>query len=356
MKKNRFAFILTLILIVVAVLLIWNKNYTSTIILKDADFAVQDTASITKIFIANLDTNQVLLERGTNGWTVNKINRAQQQKIDGMLNTMLKLRVRAPVSVASHDNVVSRMAGIAIKVEVYQIVPMINLFDRIKLFPREKRTKVYYVGDVTKDNMGTFMLKEGAKNAYIMYITGFKGFVMSRYSSLEDDWRDHQIFHAKLGEIKSVKVEFNEDPLQSYNVEKVDNNNFRISRLSDGNILTEYDTLRLLNFLTSFSDIRFEALLNNKMSQIKKDSIIQSPFLHRITLVDLHGETTEITTFLKKKYAEHLDIEERLIPVDLDRMYALVNEDRDFVLIQYFVFDKVLRPASYFVPGSTYVN
>jgi len=351
MKKNRLPLLLLSLLLLITALLFWNKQYTSTQQQKDADFAVIDTAAVTKIFIADLDTTQVLLERSSSGWIVDGEHRASQAKIDVMLNTMLKLRVRAPVSKASHDNVVSRMAGIAVKVEVYEIVPRINLFDRVKLFPREKLSKVYYVGDVPKDNLGTFMLKEGAKTAYIMYLTGFKGFVMSRYTPNPEDWRDHTIFSTRLNDIESVKVEFNEEPWQSYRIDRINRLQYRLTRLADQHVYAAYDTLRLLNFLTSFSDLRFEAFLTD-MPSPKKDSVIESPFLHRITLVDNQGDTTAITTFTKKKFAEHLDIPEMLIPVDLDRMYALVNNNRDFVLVQYFVFDKVLRPALYFEPGA----
>ncbi len=352
MKKNRLAIYLTLLLVFVAIVLIISNMGSSTVDRKDADFAVLDTASVTRIFIADLDTNDVLLERGPNGWKLNKEYRASQWKVDELLNTMLKLRVRGPVSQASHNNVVSRMAGTALKVEVYQIRPLINIFNKIKLFPREVKTKTYYVGDNPRDNIGTFMLKEGAKTAYIMYITGFKGFVMSRYSAYVDDWRDHTVFNTRLNEIKSVELVFNEEPWQSFRLERTEGLNFRLTRLADQKVLPAYDTLRLLNFLTSFADLRFEAVLNNTMPRQKIDSVLNSPFLHRLTLVDMKGDTTQMTTFNKKKYAEHLDIEEKLIPMDLDRSYALVNRNRDFVLIQYFVFDKVLRPLLYFEPGA----
>ena len=36
-----------------------------------------------------------------------------------------------------------------------------------------------------------------------------------------------------------------------------------------------------------------------------------------------------------------------LEPFDLDRAYALVNNGQDFVLIQYFVFDRIMRPLQY---------
>jgi hypothetical protein len=38
--------------------------------------------------------------------------------------------------------------------------------------------------------------------------------------------------------------------------------------------------------------------------------------------------------------------------VDRDRMYALVDDGKDFVLIQNYVFDKVLRDVRYYEAGN----
>ena len=230
MKNNRIALIITLFLVVVAVFFVWNKNATSTLH-NDADFAVSDTASVTKIFIADMNANEVLLERDSDGWILNKDYKAQQRKVSDLLYTMMKLRVRTPVAQASQDNVIKRMAGMAVKVEVYQVLPRINLFDRIKLFPREIRSVVYYVGDTPKDNLGTFMLKEGAEKAYIMQITGFKGFLSSRYSPLPEEWRDHKVFNTNLNEIQSVKVEFNAEPEKSYEITRIGKHQYKFENL-----------------------------------------------------------------------------------------------------------------------------
>ncbi len=349
MKKNRLAIILTTSLVFITALLVIFSGTNSTFKGKDADFAVSDTSNISKIFIANLDSSQILLERGADGWTLNKSYRAQQRNVEMLLTTINKIRVQGPVSKAGQDNVIRRMSAIGVKVEIYQIVPRISLFGRLNWFPHEKRTKVYFVGDITKDNMGTYMLMEGAEKAFITYIPGFRGFVSSRYSPNEDDWRDHSVFRKRLGEIKSIEVEYNQEPEKSYRLDCIEKNNYRITHLIDNQILSSFDTLKVLNFLTSFSDIRFEALLTNNMPAIKRDSIIASPFLHKITLIDKNNVATVVKTFKKKKFADHLDIAEKLVPVDLDRMYALVNNDKDFVLVQYFTFDKVIRPVNYFV-------
>ncbi len=351
MKKNRIALIIILILGVLAMFLVW-KNQSSTT-LDDAanDFVVADTATVTKIFLANLDTNQVLLERTGNSWKLNKKYKAQQQKVDQILATMLRLRVRNPVSVASHNNVITRMSSIGVKVEVYQMVYRIDLFGLIKLFPHEKRTKVYYVGDVTKDNLGTYMLSEGSDRAYVMYLPGFRGFVMARYTPVEDDWRDHTVFRATLSEIQSVKVEFNEEPYMGFLLETTAKNSYKLTRVADNYPVHTYDTLRVLNLLTSFNDVRFEALLSNTLPPARIDSIIHSPFLHRITLVTVDGDTNVVTTFRKKLQLDYRLENTVEADWDNDRMYGLINNNRDFVLLQYYTFDKLLYPVIYYEKG-----
>jgi hypothetical protein len=351
MNKKNILVLLLIFLAVLAVLLVWNNRYLSTLEGEAADFSVSDTASVTKIFLADLDTNAVLLERTSEGWLLNGKYKAHQRKVDQILTTMYRLRVRNPVSLASHDNVVSRMASIGIKVEVYQNAPLINLFDRVKLFTREKRTKVYYVGDVTKDNLGTYMLREGADQAFVTYLPGFRGFVMTRYTPLEDDWRDHMIFNEKLADIKSVSLEFNEEPYMSFRLENTGKHSYKLIRTADDFVVKEYDTLRVLNFLTKFDDVRFEALLTNTLPRKRQDSIINSPFLHRFTLVSHQGDTQQLTTYRKLLQVDHLGIPMEEAEVDNDRMYGLLNNGKDLVLLQYFTFDDLLKPVIYYELG-----
>ena len=67
-----------------------------------------------------------------------------------------------------------------------------------------------------------------------------------------------------------------------------------------------------------------------------------------ITVVDKAGDTTQVKTFLKPNDKGAIDMEGNIMTSDVDRLFALVNNGRDFVLIQYFVFDKVFRPLEFF--------
>ena len=350
MKKNTPVIILTIVLIAIAAILIWNNRYLTTIRGDAADFVVWDTASVTKIYLADRLDHESLLERDADGWSLNNDYRAHNQKVDQLLYTLYRIHIKMPVSVASHDNIIKQMAVNSTKVEIYQNVPRINLFNKIKLFFHEKRTKVFYVGDATQDSSGTFMLKEGADQAYIVYIPGFRGYISTRFSANADDWRDHTIFHVALADIQSLSVEFNSDPMLGFRVDNTGKHQYVMTRLAD-NANVPFDTLKVINLLSAFNDIRFEALMNNLMTEQRIDSILHSPYLHKISLTSKDGKTKEITTYLKKLQLIH-GISEEETDIDHDHLYASINNGKDFVLIQYYIFDKVLKDINYYRAGN----
>lgn len=349
MKKNRLAIIITSILIVIAVVLLCNNRYLTTLRGEAYDFTVRDTASVTRLFFADKSGNQVLLRRTDDGWKVNDKYDAQPVMINNILYTLDKLRIKMPVSLASHDNVITRMAGTNTKVEVYQIVPRINLFNKIKLFPHEKLTKVFYIGDVTQDNSGTYVLKEGADKAYIVHLHGFRGFISSRFSANPEDWRDHVIFSNDINEIASVKLEFNNEPEKGFIINEKGRYTYEMKNLSDGSHI-DFDTIRVLNFLTSFNNVRFESFLSDIATE-RRDSIINSPYLEKLTVTTKDGEVNSIKTYNMKINADAFGLTENDWDDDPDHKYAYIENNDELVMIQDFAFGKLLRPSEYYTKG-----
>jgi len=349
MKKINIIIFVIVLLAVIGVLLVTSKSYT-TLENEDSSFAVEDTAAITKIFIADKNDNQVLLTRKGNGWILNKKYQVNQGNMKILLGTLKRLKVKAPVSIAKHDNVIRRMAATGRKVEIYQMAYRVDLFNRIKLFRYEKLVKVFYVGGATQNNLGTNMLMEGAERPYVVFLPSLRGYLTTRFSPMPDDWKSHVVFNNKLSDIKSVKLEFGRDPESSFIVDIVDGlGNYKLTQSITGKQVENYDTLKLLNFLTSFSDLRYETRLNNIKPKATIDSIIHSPKLYQLTLVDQEMDTTIVKMYEKKEAEpEEVDLDIALIPIDHDRFYGLINRGEDFVLMQYFVFDNVLKPLSYY--------
>lgn len=348
--KNKNPIIIVIILAIVAIWFLM-QNDSSTLNEGESVFAIIDTAAVTKIFIADKKTNSVVLDRTSDGWLLDNKFNTNTQVVDFLLGTMARVQVKAPVPKIGRDNVIKRLASIGIKVEVYQKAYRVNIFDKYKFFPYEKLAKVYFVGDVTPDNLGTYMLIEGAEHPYITHIPGFRGFLTPRYSPKADDWKSHQVFHHTLSDISSVSLEFHDRPEESFRVDVSNSDgSYDLIKLIDNSTVSRYDTLRLLNFLTSFNDLRYESRLNNLLSPLRIDSIVQSPPLFEITLIDNENETTYVKAFIKRALPEEIKEEAyfKLIPDDRDRFHALINDGDDFVLMQYYVFDKVIYPLSYF--------
>lgn len=349
MKKNKIALILVLLLAMVAIAVLVTYRY-STLDQRESDFAVQDTTTITRIFMADKQLNKVELLKTDNGWLLNGKFPVSSEMMQMLLGTIQSLKVKAPVSLASRNNVITRMAAIGIKVEIYQDDYRINLFDKIKLFRHEKLAKVYYVGDATQNNLGTYMLMQDASQPYIVFIPGFRGFLYTRFSTQADDWKSHVMFDDRLIDIEKVELKFIEQPEESFVVKVVDSKgNYNITRLVDGSKVESYDTLKMLNFLTSFRDLRYEGRLNNILPPMKIDSIIHTPGLVELTLINKIKDTTYVKFFKKNEVPAYVRNQPGvLVTMDLDRAYALINGGDDFVLVQYYTFDKVLYPLSYY--------
>ncbi len=349
MKKNRSLIILLIIIVPVAIWFL-RQNNESTLNADESDFSIADTSLVTKIFIADKKDRSVLLERTDKGWVLDNKFLANAHAVELFLGTISKIEIKAPVPLAARDNIVKRMAGIAIKTEIYEKAWRINFGDNFKFFPYEKLAKVYYVGDVTQNNLGTYMLMEGAPEPFIAYIPGFRGFLTPYYSPKTDDWRSHRVYKNDLTEIKQVSLTFPDMPEENLRVDVAVDGSYSLSGGVDNSAITNYDTLKILNLLTSFNDLRYESRLNNELPAIMIDSIVNSTPMFNLDLIDDNDDTIEVVGFKKNYLSEEVRDEAywKLIPLDSDRFYGLINDGEDFVLLQYYTFDKVTYPLSHY--------
>ena len=347
MKRNRTYILIAITLAVIAIILVLT-NSKSTFKRSLSDFAVDDTATITKIFISDKNNNTLLLTRvDSSKWTVNEKYPANKVNVDILLKTVLNIQVREPVAKKAYNAIIRDMAVSAYKVEIYQRAFRIRLFGLVKWFPHEKLTKVYYVGGATPSNMGTYMLMENSSEPYTTYLPGLRGYITPRFTPIEKYWRDYTIFKKNIGEIAKVRVEFPANPEYSYEVQNDRNRSVRIISLIDNKEIKGFDTLRLFNFLTSFRNVNFEAILND-MDKHRKDSILASTPFHIISVTDTNGVTTTIRTYHKDTFAGAVDMDGKPVTYDYDRMYAVVNNGQDFVIVQFYIFDRIIRKKSFF--------
>ena len=122
-----------------------------------------------------------------------------------------------------------------------------------------------------------------------------------------------------------------------------------MKRLNNGSNVN-IDTVRVLNLLTSFGDVRFEAFLSD-ITQERRDSIINSPYQERLTLTTKDGRQNVIRTYTMRINASAFGFEENDWDDDPDHKYAYIENNDELVMIQDFAFGKILKPAEYYEKG-----
>jgi hypothetical protein len=344
MNRNVIALIIALLLGGLTFWLISKKDRT-TVSRELRDFAVSDTASITKIFLADKTGKSVTLTREKDQWRVNGQYTARPDAVKTLLVTIHDVSVRQPVGLKARENIIKQLAAGSTKCEIYA---------------GDKLIKQYYVGGETMDMMGTYMLLSDVSDPddivnstepFETEIKGFNGYLTTRYFTNAQEWRDRTVFKYYVPDIRSIRVEHKGEPQNSFIVtQAAGSKTFGLQTLTGQPL--PFDTLAVKQFISYFGHISFENF-DSALPKAKKDSTLASGPAHRIIVTDASNKKTEIQMFLKRNDGEAPDDPTAALPpfYDPDRMYALVNNGQDFVTVQYYVFGKLLQTPEYFVRG-----
>lgn len=354
-KRNIILLICAVVLAIGCVLLVLWKT---KVIFNKSDiqvdmFAVKDTATVTRVFLADMHENTVLLTKTAEGWRLSDTVPVIAGKVESLLSTMQNIRVQQPASKNSIENINRMMAAGAIKVEVYENAPLFTLFKK-GFFVKERRTLTYYMGPATQSNTSNYAILEGREDMpCIVYLPGFRGFVTPRYSPFTEDWVSHKLFDTKLTRIQEVTVTDYEHPEQSFRIEKAGARFFHLYN-SQNQMITQYDTNKVINYLSDFRNRNYESLVT-EIEPDKRDSIIRNSLFKTIRLTDVNGKTDELSFYhmdseldYYDEQGNHMDDIEFLY--NRDRCYAVLNGNkRQLYRVQFYHFDRLLQPFSYFV-------
>ena len=96
-----------------------DENKKSTIVNNFTNFAVNDTASISKIFIADKSGATITLDRMGGNWIVNNKYDVPKIRIATILNAIRQLEFQRYVPKDAFETVVKNLATTGVKVEIY---------------------------------------------------------------------------------------------------------------------------------------------------------------------------------------------------------------------------------------------
>ena len=317
--------IITIVLLVFAIaLLVWQQQ-KNTLESVNSDFTIKKIDEIEQIYFADRYGNEVQLNKLDEQWLVNGMYNIRNEALETLFSTLEKMKIKHPVSENMHNSVIKTLATEGVKVELYT--------------QNKELYKTFYVGGETSDFLGTYMMIEGAKKAYVLHIPGFNGFLSPRFNIdgrriSRDLWRNRKIFEES--KIDSIKLNYNESPSKNFTLDAM---NCRIHY--GNNQKQQIDSVSCADYITKIHEINCEGFANDLY---KRDSLIASPAFHTITVYYNNGTADTIDTYHKKpKRKEYQDTEGNPLKYDVDRLYAYDGED--LLLIQYYTFNDILQPV-----------
>jgi hypothetical protein len=181
----------------------------------DFEFAVKDTASIYKIFLADRKGGKVTLTReNASTWKLNGTYKARKDAIDNLLGTIARVELMYRLPRNAVGNVVKEIASEGRKIEIYD--------------KNNRQLKAYYIGGADADGYGTNMMLDGSNEPYVTHIPSFVGNLRVRYFTDFLDWRDRYTFPDITPEdIQSVSVDYPLQKSKSFKLER-DGKDFKI--------------------------------------------------------------------------------------------------------------------------------
>lgn len=295
----------------------------------DMDFAIQNPEEIYRIFLADKSGKTALLERKEGRWIYNKTMEARQTAVELLLETMSKIRVNYIPPEAAEPTIIKSIAAEGIKVELYN--------------KEGGKMKVYYVGGVTPDETGTYMMMEGADKPYVIHVPSMRGSVRVQYRLEEDEWMSRMVFEEKVDQIQSISVEYPQNKSESFKLEKVEEGNYQVTPFYSTTPVSKLPQKKgsAEAYLITFEKLGAEAV---EKRNLEKDSIMNMVPFAIITLKNAQGTEKKVEFWP----VDQLEEQGRLYNI----RYLAQCSWGPLMLVQHHVFGPAFRGYSMFFTKS----
>ncbi|MCT4665963.1 MAG: DUF4340 domain-containing protein [Flavobacteriales bacterium] len=326
MKKNLLILLLILIGAFVIFYLIKRDGDTSRI--DRYDFSIANIDQVDKIVITSKTPNVATLEKiDTKSWKLNGKYIANRNIVGNLLETLNKMQVKHPVPKNQMDGVLKQMVTSAVKVDVYI---------------KNKKLKSIYIGKDTPNQKGTFMMIEGAKEPWAVFIPGHDGFLSGRFFTNEKMWRSKRILDFPGNDIAEIKMEYHKEKNASFIIDNSNDKPILKNLLGDKK---EGNTTKLGMYIGSFKKIACEGYIH-EMDPVQPSQIMNMPKAFDLSILTKDGTKKTITAFEKSNLKKTDDGRGFYQVDDRERFYATDGES--YFIIQLYVFDKLLKKVGDF--------
>ncbi|HEY4788711.1 MAG TPA: hypothetical protein VIH57_21820 [Bacteroidales bacterium] len=315
-------------ILIVAVLLIIAvfqllKEKSGTLKLDAGAFAIKDTSAVTSVKFSD-GKEMILLERSGSTWRVNQQFNVKPAMIKALLGLLSEFEISAPVAKSMKNAVLKSFKKNAVTV-------VIESYSKV--------LKAYQITDNDSLKVGTFMMLRNDNEPYLIHVPGFDGRISKLFPCDLQLWRDKVIFRYGPADIQSIEVDYPANPGESFRYEFLGFNDIEIQSLKgDKKIKISKNAARV--YLMNFTSVPYEKPVESRAKEIFDSLRTQKPYCQ----IEVKNAVNQLN--ILKAY--RISVGSGSGEFDLNRMYAVHQNDTLPLFIKYVEFDPIMKEFSDF--------
>ncbi len=341
MSKGMLFFVLSLVFlgIILALLFMWRPAGLT-------EFGISAEREIVRVEITGSGGDMVILEKkGEGEWTLNNEFRAKTPAVKSLIFTLQNMKLNRPVPLAEAMKHEDYLKHNGLRVDVIAASHWIRLPFFPGLVERQQAVRVFEIGQ--QGSEGVVMRLLGRKDLYWVQVPGDGSDLKRVFSAKPHHWRDPVVVGLGRNEIHEIRVEIPGRSEESFALRPMAEGGYGLIHANGEMVDKEkIDADKLERFTGFFAALYYEQLVRGGEEVVMEQLIEPEPFF-LLHIQAVEGPPVSLEFFRRR----HPLGEERNPLVDPffdpDRFYLRINGE-DFALARYFVFNRVMRPLSFF--------
>ncbi|MGM0408536.1 MAG: hypothetical protein ACQERU_11170 [Bacteroidota bacterium] len=329
MNNTLKTFIIVFILLIIAAVFFFTDS-KGTLKRGNINFAVESIDNISKIKMFS-DNKPLMLSKENIQWKVNDQYVARNRVVDNLLMALNRIEILKPVSKSEKEEIAQLLKEKGKLIEIYK---------------NKKLIRKYFVSLPEMDANKTYIMMAKSSEPFIARIPAFKGLISELFIMDESFWRDKTIFNYNPQDIQSILVEYPEAKSQSFRLINSGDGSIALQDLVSDTYIQNFNLEKVMRYFTYFQDINFEDIAD-ELPQTTVDSILQTKPYCKISILDFDKNKNSITIYRKPPESEFDEFGDKA-KYDYNRAYAVFNQNKELIVIQYHIFDPLLKEIDYF--------
>ncbi len=321
MKKYAFYIVIIAILVTIALVLIFNDQ-PGTITGSEKNFAISDTASVTKIkYVYKGDALE--LTRNKSLWVVNNKYPAKTQLVNVTLKFLQQFNIISVVPKESLQRAIEALNERSLQVTIED---------------SGKPVVQYRLCEIDTAPAKVFIIMEGSSRPYIANITGFDLPVLTLFSTSERMWRDRKLFVTHMDDFMMVGLAYPQNADNSFAISKINDS----LQIKQGDLISKKVSRQAVqNYFLNVSNLKADHMGAERLS------LEYSKVKDNLPFAELIIKSTGNRTETLKVY--QIPDEKSPSKINPDMLIGIVGTDTVPVMINYVDFDPLLKSMGDFV-------